>query len=302
MPTRAAMNIIWGMGSAVKRPSAELEQLVALLAAGDVFVLTGAGASTDSGSPDYRDERGAWKHRAPMLFREFTATLAARRRYWARSLVGYTRLTRARPNAAHHALVELERRGGLSLTVTQNVDGLHEAAGSREVLDLHGRIDRVVCLGCRRAMPRAELQTALLRENPDWAERHADVTPDGDAELGAVDYSAFHIVDCAHCGGMLKPDVVFFGEGVPRSHVERAFGALERSRALLVVGSSLMVFSGFRFARRAAALGLPIAIVNRGVTRADELSGLRLRGNAGEILTSAIAGLAGAGTAAQRVF
>ena len=280
------------MSPAVIGPSSELEQLVALLAAGEVFVLTGAGASTDSGIPDYRDEHGAWKHRPPMQIREFTGTLAARRRYWARSLVGYARLARARPNAAHHALAELERHSRLSLTVTQNVDGLHAAAGSRDVLDLHGRIDRVVCLGCRRTLPRLELQAALERENPGWAERKADVTPDGDAELGAVDYSAFRVVDCAHCGGMLKPDVVFFGEGVPRAQVERAFAALERSRALLVVGSSLMVFSGFRFARHAAGLGLPIAIVNRGVTRADELSELRIAGNAGEVLARAVAGLA----------
>jgi NAD-dependent SIR2 family protein deacetylase len=271
--------------------AADLERLVALLAGGDVFVLTGAGASTDSGIPDYRDEHGAWKHRAPMQIREFTGSLAARRRYWARSLVGYGRLALARPNAAHHALAELERSGRLSLTVTQNVDGLHEAAGSREVLDLHGRIDRVVCLACRRTLPRLELQDELARRNPDWVERHADVTPDGDAELGAVDYAAFHVVDCQQCGGMLKPDVVFFGEGVPRAQVERAFAALARSRALLVVGSSLMVFSGFRFARHAAQMGLPIAIVNRGVTRADDLSGLRIRGNAGDVLAQALAEL-----------
>jgi NAD-dependent SIR2 family protein deacetylase len=279
------------MSVAAGGPSVEFERLVALLSAGEVFALTGAGASTDSGIPDYRDERGAWKHRAPMQIREFTGSLAARRRYWARSLVGYARLAQARPNAAHRALAELERRGCLSLTVTQNVDGLHTTAGSRDVLDLHGRIDRVICLGCRRTSPRVELQVALARENPDWTARHADITPDGDAELGNLDYAAFRVVDCEHCGGMLKPDVVFFGEGVPREHVERAFTALERSRALLVVGSSLMVFSGFRFARHAAKLGLPIAIVNRGVTRADELSGLRIAGNAGEILARALAAL-----------
>jgi NAD-dependent SIR2 family protein deacetylase len=269
----------------------DVERLAALLEDGDVFVLTGAGTSTDSGIPDYRDERGAWKHRAPIQFREFTGSVTARRRYWARSLVGYARLARARPNQAHLALAELERRGLLTLTVTQNVDGLHEAAGSLDVLDLHGRIDRVICLGCRRTSPRRELQVALARVNPAWAERPADLTPDGDAELGAVDYCEFRLVDCSHCGGMLKPDVVFFGEGVPREQVERAFSALERSRALLVVGSSLMVFSGFRFARHAARLGLPIAILNRGITRADELSRLRISDNAGEVLARVLGSL-----------
>jgi NAD-dependent SIR2 family protein deacetylase len=257
------------------------------LAAGDLVVLTGAGVSTDSGIPDYRDEQGNWKQSPPMQLREFMGSERARQRYWARSMAGWGRMAAAQPNRAHRVLAEMERRGLLQLLVTQNVDGLHSAAGSQRVVDLHGRLDRVICLGCRGLSSRSELQARLTADNPELAYQLAGQLfvprPDGDVEL-AVDYGAFRLPDCTACGGVLKPDVVFFGENVPVERVRASMAALERARALLIVGSSLMVFSGYRFARAAARLGIPIVVVNQGKTRADELSALRLTGNAGELL------------------
>ena len=260
-------------------------ELRQLLHGGEVLVLTGAGVSTDSGIPAYRDEGGAWKGRAPVQYRDFVASEAMRKRYWARSMLGFPLLSQARPNAAHLALRRLQAKGALSLLVTQNVDRLHGAAGHEDVLDLHGRIDQVRCLGCGAITHRQALQSELLERNPNFAPGIARVLPDGDAELADDDYERFQIVPCTVCGGMLKPDVVFFGESVPAERVARAMSALERSRLLLIVGTSLMVYSGFRFARAAARLGLPIAIVNRGLTRADELAKLKLSGNVGEILS-----------------
>ena len=263
---------------------AELQQL---LATGGVFVLSGAGVSTDSGIPDYRDEHGAWKGRAPIQYRDFVASNAVRRRYWARSMLGFPLLAGAQPNAAHHALAKLEKQNSVSLLVTQNVDGLHRRAGSETVVDLHGRLDQVRCLGCGALSARAALQTELVARNPGFAQANAIVKPDGDAELSDVDYERFEIVACELCGGVLKPHVVFFGENVPAERVTLAMAALERAKLLLIVGTSLMVFSGFRFARAAVRFGVPIAIVNRGVTRADELSMLKIQGNVGDILSQA---------------
>lgn len=267
-----------------------VRRLAELLHGGDVLVLTGAGVSTDSGIPDYRDERGEWKRRKPIELREFLATESARRRYWARSFLGFEQLLQARPNRAHHALAALERAGRMPLLVTQNVDGLHQAAGSREVIDLHGRIDSVVCLACRATLSRHALQEQFRDLNPSWAARPAVIAPDGDADPGELDYESFRIVAC-ECGGVLKPDVVFFGENVPKARVDRAMDALSRARALVVVGSSLMVFSGFRFARAAARQGTPVVVVNRGATRADELCAFKVEGNAGEVLGEIAAGL-----------
>jgi len=264
-----------------------VEALRQLLAAGRVFVLTGAGVSTDSGIPAYRDERGTWQGRQPIQYRDFVSSARVRRRYWARSLLGFPLLDRATPNRAHHALQTLEKNGALSLLVTQNVDGLHRQAGSENVIDLHGRIDQVRCLSCAAVSDRAALQTELLARNPEFARASATVKPDGDAELTDIDTERFEIVDCQACGGMLKPHVVFFGENVPVERVSRAMSALAESRLLLIVGTSLMVFSGLRFARAAARAGIAIAIVNRGVTRADELAALKIAGNVGEILTRA---------------
>ena len=265
--------------------ASNIAQLRERLAAGGVFVLSGAGVSTDSGIPDYRDEHGAWKGRAPIQYREFVGSDAVRKRYWARSMLGFPLISSAAPNAAHHALAELEARGALSLLVTQNVDGLHHRAGSNRVVDLHGRLDQVRCLGCGALTARAALQSELVARNPDFSRASAVAKPDGDAELSDVDYQRFEIAACRACGGMLKPHVVFFGENVPAERVTRSMAALEQAKLLLIVGTSLMVFSGFRFARAAARLGVPIAIVNRGITRADDLSALTLQGNVGEILS-----------------
>jgi NAD-dependent SIR2 family protein deacetylase len=270
------------------QPASGIRELRARLDQGSVFVLSGAGVSTASGIPGYRDELGAWQGRAPMQYRDFVGSEALRRRYWARSMLGYPLIADADPNAAHHALRALEARGALSLLVTQNVDGLHRRAGSAKLVDLHGRLDQVRCLGCGALTERAALQSELLARNPGFARASARFQPDGDAELSDVDYDRFRIVPCASCGGMLKPHVVFFGENVPQDRVQQAMSALEASRLLLIVGSSLMVFSGFRFARAAARLGLPIAIVNRGITRADELATLKLQGEVGDILSSLV--------------
>lgn len=275
--------------SEAARSESDVEVLSSWLSAGDVVVLTGAGVSTDSGIPAYRDEEGRWQQRAPMQFRDFIGTELARQRYWARSMVGWQRMSGATPNTAHHALATLEERGRLRLLITQNVDGLHSAAGSRNVVDLHGRLDRVICLDCKRLSARSDLQTRLMQENAEFLKHRFETRADGDVELD-VDYSTFRVAPCEACGGVLKPDVVFFGENVPAPRVDQSMQALEGASALLVVGTSLMVFSGFRFARAAARLRVPIAIVNRGKTRADELSSLKLSGNVGEILTAAAGG------------
>lgn len=249
-----------------------------------VFVLSGAGVSTGSGIPDYRDSNGAWKRPAPVTWQAFVADPAVYRRYWARSRVGWPRFSAARPNAAHLALAALEVEGPVTTLLTQNVDGLHQAAGSRTVIDLHGRLDTVRCLDCDHREHRDALQPRLLADNPDWSPGPAALAPDGDADIEATAEAAFVPPWCPACGGRLKPDVVFFGENVPRSRFLLAQAALQASDAMLVVGSSLMVYSGFRFARMAREAGLPLAIVNRGVTRADTLATLRLEGDAGTLL------------------
>lgn len=251
-----------------------------------LFVLTGAGCSTDSGIPDYRDTNGDWKRPAPVTFQAFTGDEATRRRYWARSLVGWPTMALARPGAAHRALAQLEAAGRIELLLTQNVDGLHEAAGSRRTIDLHGRIDTVCCLACALRMPRAELQRDLRRRNPAWAALEARAAPDGDADLDGIDFGSFDVPPCPRCGGMLKPDVVFFGESVPRDRVAEAFAALARSDAMLVAGSSLMVYSGFRFVQAAVAAGQPVAMVNLGRTRADALLSLKVEAPVGETLAA----------------
>jgi len=202
--------------------------------------------------------------------------IKVRQRYWARSTVGWPIISRALPNGAHRALAQLENRGVVRTLITQNVDGLHSSAGSRDVIDLHGRLEFVRCMSCHHTMLRAELQRQLLANNPSWAEIEGRVAPDGDVDIEGRDYSEFIVPECAECGGILKPDVVFFGENVPRERVDRAFEAVANADALLVVGSSLMVYSGFRFAEAAAAKGKPIAAVNRGRTRADHLLTLKI--------------------------
>jgi NAD-dependent SIR2 family protein deacetylase len=276
---------------AVTPPIEALAPLSRELARGGVVVLTGAGVSTASGIPDYRDEHGAWKRVHPVQYRDFVGNTEMRRRYWGRSVIGWPRFRQAKPNGAHDALAELERRGLLALTVTQNVDGLHQAAGSRAVVDLHGRLDRVICLACRAEVSRDALQARLVAENPGWLEQAANVAPDGDADLAADDYSGFRMLDCEMCRGMLKPDVVFFGETVPARRVEVAMDALAGARALLVAGSSLMVYSGFRFARRAQTLGIPVWIVNRGRTRADDFASHKVESDIAATLAALVGAL-----------
>ncbi len=258
-----------------------------LLADRPLVVLTGAGLSTDSGIPDYRGPGSPT--RMPMTYQEFVSGEGARQRYWARSHLGWGRMKRAEPNAGHRAAARLDP----DLLITQNVDGLHEAAGSRHLVALHGRIADVVCLGCRRQTPRASLHDRLTALNPGWEERHGAVAvrPDGDVDLeDARAIADFVVPPCAACGGVLKPDVVFFGENVPAPRVERCFDAVDalalRGGALLVVGSSLTVMSGFRFVRRAAKAGVPSVIVNRGQTRGDDLAAVKLEVGSSEFLTA----------------
>ena len=241
-----------------------------------LFVLTGAGCSTNSGIPDYRDADGNWKRTPPVTYQAFMGEAATRKRYWARSLVGWRRFGRAEPNTTHRALARLEQLGRSELLLTQNVDRLHQAAGTRAVIDLHGRLDQVRCMGCEERMPRSALQDELIRLNPDWATLDAADAPDGDADLEARDFSGFDVPPCPHCGGVLKPDVVFFGENVPRDRVETSMRHLGEADAMLIVGSSLMVYSGLRFVQAAAKAGKPLAAVNLGKTRADDLLELKV--------------------------
>ncbi len=255
-----------------------------------LFVLTGAGISTASGIPDYRDETGEWKHQKPMEYRDFVGSHRARQRYWARSFIGWQRFQQARPNPAHVALARLEQQGRLIHTVTQNVDGLHQRAGSRRITELHGSLASVECLDCSTLIPRATLQQRLLAGNPLLAHLTAQLAPDGDAALSDYDETDVHVPDCKACGGILKPAVVFFGETVPLARVETCYDALRQADAMLIVGSSLMVYSGFRFVRAASQAGLPIAAINRGKTRADELIGLKLETDCAAALNALIQG------------
>lgn len=257
---------------------------------GRPMVLTGAGCSTDSGIPDYRGPSGAWRSRQPIQFQPFRTQLAARQRYWARSMVGFPRMAEATPNGVHRALANLEARGLLGLLVTQNVDDLHRRAGQRQVLDLHGRLARVRCLDCGHRSSRAVLQRRLEALNPSFAAqltRPVVAAPDGDAELeDEAVLATFRVPPCLRCDGVLKPDVVFFGESVPGSRVAQVRSALKEASGLLVLGSSLAVFSGFRFCRDAAALGKPIFIATQGVTRGDGLAQTKVNVPLGELFSA----------------
>lgn len=242
----------------------------------DLLVITGAGCSAPSGIPTYRDDAGQWQRTTPIQHRDFVTSEASRKRYWARSFAGWPAVARARPNLAHIGLATLERMGIVRLTVTQNVDGLHQKAGHRQVVDLHGRLDTVVCLECGALTPRAELQERLISANPFLEPRVLELSPDGDAEVDDASITKLNVPGCEFCNGILKPNVVFYGGAVDKNLVERIYRALEQAGGVLVVGSSLMVFSAFRFVRRAAQAGKPIAIVNRGITRGEQLATLKL--------------------------
>ena len=243
-------------------------------------VLTGAGMSADSGIPTYRDDNGTWLRNRPIQHQEFIQQPEARQRYWGRSMIGWPYVRDARPNTNHMALTKFERSGRSSLIITQNVDRLHQAASSQQVIDLHGRLDRVVCLDCGAGYERDRVQQELTKLNPQHRGFASAARPDGDADLSAQQVSAVTVWDCEVCGGMLKPDVVFFGGTVPRERVSRCQEALTAADGLLVLGSSLQVFSGFRFCRQAINQGKPLVILNEGATRADELATLKINANA----------------------
>ena len=267
------------------RTATSIEQFKAFLSAYPrLFVLTGAGISTGSGIPEYRDENGAWKRPPPVQYRDFVDRPHTRQRYWARSLVGWRWFRRASPNRCHHALAAWESSGRISQLVTQNVDRLHQTAGTQRVIDLHGRLDQVICLDCAARFEREPLQVELLERNPEFADMTADIGPDGDAYLERADFSTFDVPDCPLCGGLLKPDVVFFGETVPKTRLVQAIDALHQADALLVVGSSLMVYSGFRFCRLADERDMPIVAITPGVTRADSMLRLKLNARFEEVL------------------
>lgn len=253
-----------------------------------IVILSGAGVSTASGIPDYRDRNGNWKPSQPIQFGEFKSSASVRKRYWARSYAGWRRFANATPNPAHRALADLESLGKVEMLVTQNVDGLHRMAGSRNVIDLHGNLSKVRCMDCGNTHDRARFQDSLRDANPNW---HAEVIrykADGDAEIADDRQQDMSIPGCDACGGVVKPDVVMFGESVPKVRVQRALSATDRATALLVVGSSLMVFSGFRFARHASAKRMPIAIINQGRTRADDIATLKIERDCGTVLSAAL--------------
>jgi NAD-dependent SIR2 family protein deacetylase len=258
-----------------------------------LVVLTGAGCSTESGIPDYRSPGGAWSRHKPIYFQSFVSSDDVRRFYWARSYRGWPRFAAARPNAAHEALARLEGAGRVRFLITQNVDDLHQEAGSREVVQLHGRNRLVVCLGCHELTKRLDMQERLAELNAEWLAHapwsqlqadEADFAPDGDANVARESIGDFRIPACTRCGGVLKPAVVFFGESVPKEKVDISMAAVDDADALLVAGSSLTVWSGFRFVRRAADRGIPIAIVNIGPTRGDELASFKIEAKCGEVL------------------
>jgi NAD-dependent SIR2 family protein deacetylase len=256
--------------------------LTALVGNGDVVALTGAGISTGSGIPDYRGPSGRARPATPMTYQTFTGSPEARQRYWARSHLGWRFITGTTPNDGHRALAALQEQGLLAGVVTQNVDGLHQAAGSTGVVELHGALDRVICLRCKELTSRLSLHERLAEANPAWRRDVAVIRPDGDADLD--DVSGFEVVDCEVCGGLLKPDVVFFGETVPRDRVDRTYAMVGAAGSLLVLGSSLKVMSGYRFVLHARRLGIPVAIVNQGETRGDAQADVRVDAELTDVL------------------
>lgn len=270
-----------------------IDVLAALLQGRRVVALTGAGISTESGIPDYRGPKTRHKTRNPIQYRDFVGSPAAQARYWARSVIGWPRMATAAPNPAHRALAALERTGQLAGVITQNVDRLHARAGSRRVVELHGALAEVRCLSCGLIEDRDALQARMLAANPGWsAHGSAEQAPDGDAELSQAVIDGFEAVGCVSCAGVLKPDVVFFGENVSRPVTAAAWRLYEEAEVLLVVGSSLTVFSGYRFVRRAAQEGRPVALVNLGPTRGDHAAAVRVDAPAGVVLPQLAARLA----------
>jgi NAD-dependent SIR2 family protein deacetylase len=275
----------WPATGGAGQQAGRLEDVGRLLAGRGVVVLSGAGLSTESGIPDYRGATGTLRHRTPMTYQDFVSSEDGRRRYWARSHVGWRGIARAEPNAGHRAVQALRGSGHVSAVITQNVDGLHRAAGTLDAVELHGGLDRVVCLRCGLVSEREELDRRLHAVNGPFQEAGFRINPDGDVELPDALVAAFRTVPCEACGGMLKPDVVFFGENVPKPRVQQCYDLVDSAEALLVLGSSLTVMSGLRFVRRAARSGKPVAILNQGVTRGDEYAAVRVDLPLGAALT-----------------
>lgn len=282
-------------------PDAALARMLDLLRGRRAVVLSGAGCSTESGIPDYRGADGTERRRAPMQYGEFVRSADARARYWARSAVGWPRFTAARPNVGHRALARLEEAGVVRGVITQNVDGLHHVAGSRRVVELHGSLAAVRCLHCLETEARGAFQDRLLALNVGWSERlrpeggsdGIESAPDGDAELPLWAVASFRVPGCGGCGSVMKPDVVFFGESVPKERVDAAWRLFEEADVLLVAGSSLAVYSGRRFTDRARREGLPIAVINSGPTRADEAAAVKVDGRLGRVLPVLVDALVG---------
>jgi NAD-dependent SIR2 family protein deacetylase len=257
--------------------TASLDAMIDVVGRRGVVVLSGAGLSTESGIPDYRGESGSLRRHTPMTFDDFVGSVEGRRRYWARSHLGWRAMAGARPNDGHRAVAALRASGHFSGVITQNVDGLHQAAGTQDVVDLHGSLDRVICLDCRSLSSRVDLEQRLNAANPHFDGVAARINPDGDVELADEAVRTFRPVDCTACGsGTLKPDVVFFGENVPKARVDRCYGLIDTADALLVLGSSLTVMSGLRFVRHAAETGKAVVIVNQGPTRGDRYADARI--------------------------
>ncbi len=283
---RMRPTLSWSPAEDLPPGTTDLGPVADALGSGGVLVLSGAGISTESGIPDYRGEGGSLSRHTPMTYQDFTASAQARRRYWARSHLGWRTFGRARPNAGHRAVAAFGRHGLLSGVITQNVDGLHQAAGSEGVVELHGSLDRVVCLSCGAFSPRRELARRLEEANKGFAPVAAGINPDGDADLTDHQVGDFRVVPCVVCGGVLKPDVVFFGEAVPPQRVEHCRSLVRRAACLLVLGSSLTVMSGLRFVRQAAETGKPVLIVNRDATRGDRHAVTRVALPLGSALTT----------------
>ncbi|GAA2598224.1 MULTISPECIES: NAD-dependent protein deacetylase [Streptomyces] len=283
---RMRPTLSWTPGADLPPGTTDLAPVIDALRAGGVLVLSGAGISTESGIPDYRGEGGSLSRHTPMTYQDFTGSPDARRRYWARSHLGWRTFGRARPNAGHRSVAAFGRRGLLAGVVTQNVDGLHQVAGSEGVVELHGSLDRVVCLSCGTFSPRRDLARRLEEANAGFAPVAAGINPDGDADLTDDQVGDFRVLPCTVCGGILKPDVVFFGENVPPRRVEHCRELVRGASSLLVLGSSLTVMSGLRFVRQAAEAGTPVLIVNRDATRGDRLAVTRVALPLGPALTA----------------
>lgn len=276
----------WSPTEDMPPATTDLAPVADALGTGRVLVLSGAGISTESGIPDYRGEGGSLSRHTPMTYQDFTGSAQARRRYWARSHLGWRTFGRARPNAGHRAVAAFERHGLLAGVITQNVDGLHQAAGSKDVVELHGSLDRVVCLSCNAFSSRRELARRLEEANAGFDPVAAAINPDGDADLTDEQVGDFRVVSCSVCGGVLKPDVVFFGEAVPPPRVEHCRELVHEAATLLVLGSSLTVMSGLRFVRQAAQAGKAVLIVNRDLTRGDRHAVTRIALPLGTALTT----------------